>query len=792
MLIVLAPSTITVNHQSLVFEMAVQFPQQGSLDWISLGSQSGTLSIQLIQRISAAGIDGYTVLVGRAVCGTLVCGSGGRLRFLKALELCKGLAGYRSILWFGFGVKHIATALVSTEQGTTCAALCACLAECYSTNFAAEILMEMTREAKESDEMMPSLLQWHDLVRSCAGLVTRSTFGVHAEQMMRLAGDWRIANTNRRAAADFFVADRGVAHQTDIAKTLLGLGKLSRGLLFQMTIIGGADAGFIAAIADWLLDLRVEIRGSEVVNAKTDETLYRSKNLSVDQRPQLLVIYQKDAAKGSLHRVGQTYRLPDARQILRRGDGSTQELILSGRVPWEKAFEYTFNTDFKRLMGLVTAFGGAVGSAARIYQGLFEVDQTLPREWIRDCHSYFPDSYGPAYIHFILQRFHELEPLRDAMYQAASATTAIKACTNFEAHMKMIQLDCNCGVCFRADTDKEGEGERLPNFCLVYLAYTIINTSRALSGIVTEVLPMRAGLETMFWNLPKRYKILTAPTNIIEQDDNMWHTGSGTKLLLQVADTIFSGDGVWRLEGFKNWISAIAQNGLCYYFDILVNPTFGARRAARVHITPGSIEHHGRAYTLLRDSGPDIPPYSGSRGPGSYELIEVGDELERGRGGELEVLVEERLDGLSISYGVSRDKNICYSFGPARAVHSMCRNEGKVSTCYGKCDYSPQLKEIREAVRSCIKSGDTVCRIKEADTQTGLLFVLGDSWSSLDAATHTWDPIIQRVECLACCIRYALSTGFKHATIILGQHYVEALRRIETPPTAIKHDEETG
>ena len=682
------------------------------------------------------------------------------------------------MLWFGFGVKHPATALVATEQGTICAALCSCLAECYSTSFAAEILLEMTRAARELDEMTPSLIQWHSLVRSCAGLVAKSTFGIEAEQMMRLAGDQRVANLNRRAGEGLFVADRGVAHQTDIARTLLGLGKLSKGLSVQMTIIGGADAGFIAAIADWLLDLRVEIRGWRDVDAQLQETIW--KNCSEDKNPQLLVIFQKDMFENSVQCVGQTYRLPDARQIIRRTNGSTQESILSGRVPWETAFDYTFNNDFKRLMKLGTAFGVAIGSAARIYQALFDADGDLPKEWIRDCHSYFSNSHGPAFVQFALKRFPELEPLHHIMSSAANIQTAHEACSQFEAHMKAIRSACDCGEC--SLIAQPSRPERLPTFCLVYLAYSIIRTLRALSGMITEVCPMRAGLETMFWDVPRtRQSLLLLPINIIEQGKDTWHTGTGPKMLLQLADTIFSGDGVWRMEGFKNWICAIAQNGLCYYFDILVEPSFGAGQAALVHISPGSIEHRDRTYTLLRDSGADVPPYTGPQGPSPYEILHLGDELEKAGGGQLQVLVEERLDGLSISYGISKDMTICYSFGPARAVHSMCRNEGKVLTCYGTCAYSPGINEIKENVRSRIMSGNTVCRFIEKESQVGFLFVLGDTLSSLGAAAHAWDPIIQRVECLACCIRLSKSTGHKYTTIIMGRRYVAAMRRAEAP-----------
>ena len=761
--------------------MAVAFQQQGSLDWTSLAASGGTLSLQLLQRISAAGIDPYTALVGQAVCGSLRCGSGGRTRFIQALESCKGLAGYRNALWFGFGVRHIATALVASEQGTTCAALCSCLVECYSTHFAAEILMEMTKALTDSSETIPSLLQWHNLVKSCAGLVTKSTFGIQAEQMMRLVGEFRIASSQRRYAAGSFVGDRGVAHQTNIAQTLLGLGKLSSGLLHQMTIIGGADAGFIAAIADWLLDLDVEIRGFEDVDAKLEETVFRSKNGHPARQPQLVVIYEKDAAADSVHCVGQTYRLPDARQVIRRENGSLQETVLSGRVLWEKAFEHTFNRDFKRLMESGPNLGKALGCAARVYQGLFEADELFTPAWRRDCRSYFPNSHGPAYVHFLLTRFPEFEPLRDLIYSATRSQTAIEACSSFEAHMQVIATECGCLECCPIEGQRRSHAPTNPNdriFCLVYLVYTVIKTSRVLSGIVTELYPMRSGLEATFWQFP-RMSASGIPAlkvmNILEGDRD-WHSGLGPKVLLQTADTIFGGDRIQKFEAHRDWICAIAENGLCSYFDLLVEPSFGAGRAARIHVTPGHIEYRDRAYKMIRDARSDRPPLIGPTDQGQCGWDSLKDLLENGCGGQAELLVEERLDGLSVCYGISKNSTIYHTFGPARAVHVMCRSEGLVPSCYGKCTYSPQLEKMRETLRSSLRSGSSLCRLKDDESQVEFLFIMGDVLACLAAAAGTWDPIVQRIECLACCIRYALTTERKYVTIIMGKHYVEAMK----------------
>ena len=147
--------------------------------------------------------------------------------------------------------------------------------------------MEMTRSSKEADVTIPSLIQWHHLVKACAGLVTNSTFPLRAEKLMRLIDDGqRHHHSSQRPA-----------HKAEVAHTLVGLANLSRGNMSQMTIIGGADAGLIAAIADWLLDLDVEIRGG------AEHTIrFRSRNSATE--PHLLIIYEKDVARDSLQCVG--------------------------------------------------------------------------------------------------------------------------------------------------------------------------------------------------------------------------------------------------------------------------------------------------------------------------------------------------------------------------------------------------------------------------------------------------------------------------------------------------------
>ena len=705
--------------------------------------------------MSTYGVDTYTVLVGQAVCGTLLCGPEGRKRFIDALKRCRGSAGYRNVLWFGFGVKHIAYELSATDQGATCAALCACLAECYSAEFTAEVLMEMTRAFKEADVTIPSLIQWHQLVKACAGLVANSTFPLRAEKLMRLVDDGQ----------RHYYSTQGSAYKGEIAQTLVGLANLSRGRLSQMTIVGGADAGLIAAIADWLLDLDVEIRGGEEQN-----TRFRSRN-HVNE-PQLLILYDKNIKRESLQCVGRTYRLSNASQTIRRDDGWTKSAHLSGRVPWETALKDTFGKDFDDLMNMRQSFGTVIGSAARLYQGLYEADWNLPWEWLIGCRSYWRESFGREYVQFVAKRFPELETLRDDMNFAAKTLTVREAGINLDAQITSIAASCGCKGCCPKEPESSKHKER--EFCLVYLAHAIMVISRALSGMITELCPMRSGLEEMYSKVisDSGKRPAVARDNMVEYPDSYWDSNQGTKIFLSRADVIFSGDRIHDLNYMKDWTCAMASNGLCYFFDILVDPASETQRA-KVHVIPGRIEYNGRAYDKLGDIDQGTPPMLGGKEDMGFVDSSI-EGLAKGYGGQLDVFVEERLDGLSVQYGLVKDLNGCIVFGPSRAVHMLCRNEGLVN-CKGEgCFGTPE--ELRSGIMDSLLDDKAFCRMKFNEDKEEFLFVHGDSITRLAAVANTWDPVIQRVQCLSCCIRYAVDIGRKHITIIMGQHYITAMK----------------
>ena len=233
-------------------------------------------------------------------------------------------------------------------------------------------------------------------------------------------------------------------------------------------------------------------------------------------------------------------------------------------------------------------FGIAIGNAARIYQGLYEGDDDIQPQWLTNCRSYFPDSHGLAYAHFILMRFPELEPLRDSIYRGARTSSVTEAGRSFDTHMSAIVTVCGCGTCWFREAETIGRA-----FCLTLLAQTIIRTSRALSGMETELCPLRAGLEMMFWKGIDSTRPAIARENLIEEEESDWHSIAGTMTLLKNADIIFGASRMESARALEDWVCARADNGLCYFFDILINPSFGAGTAAKVHIINGRIAARG-------------------------------------------------------------------------------------------------------------------------------------------------------------------------------------------------------
>lgn len=121
--------------------------QQGSVDWVALSRTSLHFSVEVLSRFSRAGVEIITVAIGQAIFSGFNVPADGQQRLADAVAKLKGFASYGNILWFGFGIKHVVRTLCETEQGATCAAICACLSVSYDPLFASQVLKALADEA---------------------------------------------------------------------------------------------------------------------------------------------------------------------------------------------------------------------------------------------------------------------------------------------------------------------------------------------------------------------------------------------------------------------------------------------------------------------------------------------------------------------------------------------------------------------------------------------------------------------------------------------------------------------
>ncbi|KAK2673918.1 hypothetical protein RAB80_011461 [Fusarium oxysporum f. sp. vasinfectum] len=237
--------------QDLQPSTVVGFQQQGTVDWTRIMSGSVTFSVDVLSRLSKAGVEAFTIYAARAIFSNVKLGPNGELRLHRALDKLSAFPSFGKALWFGFGVKHIIWSMQESTEGLNCLGICACLTEGYSTIVAAKTIRELFLLYNPPAELTPALRQWLALVESSAGLLASSEFGLVLHGLTRLCLRDGLYNLQYSGSPK------------DIALVLKQVFEISTGRLDRLFLSGGADCAWIAAVAHWLLDLRVEVQDQD-------------------------------------------------------------------------------------------------------------------------------------------------------------------------------------------------------------------------------------------------------------------------------------------------------------------------------------------------------------------------------------------------------------------------------------------------------------------------------------------------------------------------------------------------
>ncbi|KAL4885422.1 hypothetical protein BJY04DRAFT_214221 [Aspergillus karnatakaensis] len=296
------------------------FAQQGTVDWTQLARSTVTLSLEVLSRLNQAGVETFTLAVGQAVFSPFLIPPESQRKIQSVLSDLKPFSSYGNILWFGFGIKHVVRLLVESEEGIACVALCGGLAVSYDKFYCAQVLRCLTEHQSAPSHLKPSILQWSNLINVCSGSLATSDFSNIVEGLCLL---WNDKDLDYRK-------QRGATTPAALAKALTTLSAVSCGAIHSATFAGGPDCAWLAALAEWVLGLTVEVR-----DAETGQCLYRKMGGAQYDTPQVTVLRALNAQSSTLQLKDKTCFLPTGAEMFRDNADAVERIFAGGRSTWD-------------------------------------------------------------------------------------------------------------------------------------------------------------------------------------------------------------------------------------------------------------------------------------------------------------------------------------------------------------------------------------------------------------------------------------------------------------------------
>jgi hypothetical protein len=257
----------------------------------------------------------------------------------------------------------------------------------------------------------------------------------------------------------------------------------------------------------------------------------------------------------------------------------------------------------------------------------------------------------------------------------------------------------------------------------------------------------------------------------------------GEPVLMAMAEVLYSGgryqNNNQNLTGGRNalrprlvegqHISAIKSQGLCYFLGILKDPRQDLSGLARVHIIQGTIEWNNRQFDYVCD-GPSHKARDPSRFKSNPPKIFIAksllDDLNNAIGGRLRLFVQEQTSvistkGLLVEYGIISETSgrASRTIGPTKAIESVGLFSGVV-----RCSQKPELDEL-------VKNATTELEARQAYFVVNfhgskIYITRAELPIALLAVSGAYESIVQRGECLACCIRAGSSKGWENFAVV--------------------------
>lgn len=119
----------------------VGFVQQGQVDWVAFSKCTVSMSVEILARFQAAGVQELTYAGALQLTSRFSLPELGRQRVWDALQKLRVYSSHSNLLYFGFGHRSFLRFLSESVSGLKCIALCSCLGEMHSEDIAAHVLL---------------------------------------------------------------------------------------------------------------------------------------------------------------------------------------------------------------------------------------------------------------------------------------------------------------------------------------------------------------------------------------------------------------------------------------------------------------------------------------------------------------------------------------------------------------------------------------------------------------------------------------------------------------------------
>lgn len=753
------------------------FVQQGTVDWPSLARASVNASVSVITRLSGCGVELWTVALAQVIFGTIRLSADGESHLNEALVKLHSFGSHGNLMYFGFGVKHIIRTLADSSEGMAIVAICSSIAEVHGLAISTQIVREYAElySANFNGNLMPSFRQWEALVKSCSGVLSRSPFGSVVEFFMRFHPEVHLC-----------------ADPKQVARALEGLAKISSGHMKSMVLIGNSECGFLAAVAQWLLALRI------IVQNAAGDIVYPSTGADINNY-QLMVIYSDDPeASRAISRTADAYYVDDIKEILPDSAGSD---YLSGRVEWGTAIRQTFGSSARKLLQIPSILGESIGSAAKIYSIPGGGVPLTPGTLQHKARRFGPKVSGRAFVDLACKQLPELADSKDAMELAVERHYE-DACLHFEKAMAILKEICGCPtyccpqvakanfidvtewISNNPSHNSTGDSRK----CLRLLVLTAIQLVRQISTVASmsaDLCPKRRGLEALYEKVENKFSALGDSqwlnTTLLDTLDSVG--------LLDLAILVFGVEPPFAYteraySQDRNQATVLVNGGLCFIMDCVIRLSSRAEELLRVHIVPGHVEWNRKTYTTVRDGSigsprfimpPMILPVPEAKHEAQMQLI---DSM------TARAVVTESSECLRMSYEI-KTASETFFLGPGALSKEMAKAASGISCSGKKCRPFSGLDEKFLFTLYSMRlpydaPGNQKVPFDIPEKPNIILF--GEHQlarcTALVECLYDTRMILQERECIACCARRAMMADKPHEQVIISHLTVEDVERL--------------